>query len=62
LSINGQLIRVIQNDAFENVAFVGKYVGFGEKFEFVANELDAFSVCAIHLHHIFVYIFLVFVY
>jgi hypothetical protein len=63
LRVNGQTIGVEKDDGFERDALVPLNVGFSEKFEFFADEFDAFSVGAVDDHHIcFQFLFVVLVY
>jgi hypothetical protein len=52
LRINGEFVRIIKDNAFEQGFVVALDIGLGKVFEFVANKFDAFSVGAVHKHHV----------
>jgi len=52
LGINGQFVGIIEDNAFEQIIVITLDIGFGKKLEFVADELDALAVGAIHKHYV----------
>jgi len=52
LGIDGQAVRIEEDNGFERDALVPLNIRFGEKFEFFADEFDAFSVNAIDKHDV----------
>ena len=62
LGIDGQEFGIQENNRFEHDTVVGLDIRFGEKFQFFADEFDAFSVGTIHNHDIgFQFLFVVLV-
>jgi hypothetical protein len=52
LGINGQFVGIIEDNAFKQIIVITLDIGFGKQFEFVADELDALAVGAIHKHYV----------
>jgi hypothetical protein len=52
LCVNGEFIRIVHNNAFEQGCVVALNIGLCKIFEFVANKFDALSVGAVYKHHV----------
>ena len=52
MGVNGQLVGIHEDDAFEHIIVVTLHVGFCEVFELVADKTDALAVGAIDKHDV----------
>ena len=52
LRVNGEFVRIGQNNGFEIAGAFGIHMCLGEKFQFITYKFNAFPVCAIDIHDI----------
>jgi hypothetical protein len=52
LSVNSELVCIIQNNTFEQGCIIALHIGFCKMLEFVADKFDAFPMGAIHKHDV----------